>query len=86
MELAERMSLLGTESAFEVLARAKALDYVVQRVGEDVLLFASDWPHGDTAWPEAVNQVVEWQGISDTAKRKILGENALRLCSRIGEG
>ena len=59
------------------------LDYVVNRVGEDVLLFASDWPHGDTAWPEAVNQVVEWEGISDTAKRKILGENALRLCARI---
>lgn len=59
------------------------LDYVVQRVGEDVLLFASDWPHGDTAWPEAVSQVAEWETITDTAKRKILGENALRLCTRI---
>lgn len=59
------------------------LDYVVQRMGADMLLFATDWPHGDTAWPEAVQQVVEWDGISDEDKRKILGENALRLCPRI---
>ena len=59
------------------------LETVVGVVGEDVLLFATDWPHGDTAWPEGVNQVVEWPGLSDTAKRKILGENAMRLCPRI---
>ena len=59
------------------------LESVVEVVGEDVLLFATDWPHGDTAWPEAVQQVVEWPGLSDSAKRKILGENALRLCPRL---
>ena len=52
-------------------------------LGEDVLLFATDWPHGDTAWPSAVDQVVEWAGLNDNAKMKILGENALRLCPLI---
>ena len=61
----------------------RTLESVVQCVGEDVLLFATDWPHGDTAWPEAVQQVVEWPGLTDSAKRKILGENALRLCPRL---
>ncbi|MFN0073115.1 MAG: amidohydrolase family protein [Chloroflexota bacterium] len=59
------------------------LEHVVSVIGEDVLLFATDWPHGDTAWPQAVQQVVEWPGLSDSAKRKILGENALRLCPRL---
>ena len=61
----------------------RTLESVVQVVGEDVLLFATDWPHGDTAWPEAVQQVVEWPGLSDSAKKKILGENAMRLCPRL---
>ena len=61
----------------------RTIEQVVDFVGEDVLLFASDWPHGDTAWPEAVQQVVEWPGLTDSAKRKILGENALRLCPRL---
>ena len=59
------------------------LESVVDVVGEDVLLFATDWPHGDTAWPTGVEQVVEWPGLSDSAKRKILGENAMRLCPRL---
>ncbi len=61
----------------------RTLESVVQCVGEDVLLFATDWPHGDTSWPEAVQQVTEWPGLSDRAKRKILGENAKRLCPRL---
>jgi predicted TIM-barrel fold metal-dependent hydrolase len=55
----------------------------VEVLGEDVLLFATDWPHSDTAWPEAVKQVVDWPQISVDAKRKILGANAQRLCPRI---
>ncbi len=61
----------------------RTLEWVVQYVGEDVLLFATDWPHGDSAWPEAVQQVMEWPGLSDGVKRKILGENAMRLCPRL---
>jgi len=63
----------------------RTLEHVVDYVGEDVLLFATDWPHGDTAWPQAVQQVVEWPGLSDGAKRKILGENAMRLCPRLAD-
>ena len=59
------------------------LESVVDVVGEDVLLFATDWPHGDTAWPTGVDQVMEWPRLSDSAKRKILGENAMRLCPRL---
>ncbi len=63
----------------------RSIEYVVKTIGEDVLLFATDWPHGDTAWPQAVQQVVEWPSLTDSAKRKILGENAMRLCPRLRE-
>jgi len=61
----------------------RSLEFCVQELGEDIWLFASDWPHGDTAWPEAVEQVVKRPGLTDRAKRKILSENALRLCPRL---
>ena len=51
----------------------------VEELGEDMWLFASDWPHGDTGWPEAVQQTVDRPRLTDSARRKILGENAARL-------
>lgn len=61
----------------------RSLPFCVQELGEDLWLFASDWPHGDTAWPESVHQVVERPGLTERAKRKILSENAMRLCPRL---
>ncbi len=61
----------------------RSLEWVVGQVGEDVLLFATDWPHGDTAWPEAVSQVMEWPGLSPAALQKLLSGNAMRLCPRL---
>jgi predicted TIM-barrel fold metal-dependent hydrolase len=61
----------------------RSIDFCVQELGEDLWLFATDWPHGDTAWPESVQQIVERPGLSAQAKRKMLGENALRLCPRL---
>ena len=48
-----------------------------------VWLFASDWPHGGTAGPDSVEQTVGRPRLSEDAKRKILAENALRLCPRL---
>jgi predicted TIM-barrel fold metal-dependent hydrolase len=62
-----------------------SIAYCVQELGEDMWLFASDWPHADTAWPEAVGQIVNTLGLPESAKRKILGENAMRLCPRLRE-
>jgi predicted TIM-barrel fold metal-dependent hydrolase len=61
----------------------RSLPFCVQELGEDLWLFATDWPHGDTAWPESVEQVVKRPELTDRAKRKILSENALRLCPRL---
>jgi predicted TIM-barrel fold metal-dependent hydrolase len=63
----------------------RSLEFCVQELGEDMWLFATDWPHGDTAWPEGVQQVVQRPGLSERAKGKILGENAMRLCPRLRE-
>ncbi len=61
----------------------RSIPFCVQELGEDLWLFASDWPHGDTAWPESVPQITDRKELSESAKRKMLGENALRLCPRL---
>jgi predicted TIM-barrel fold metal-dependent hydrolase len=43
--------------------------------GEDSVCFASDWPHHDFDHPSKVLQIP----LSDEARRKIMGQNALRL-------
>jgi len=61
----------------------RSVEFCVQELGEDLWLFATDWPHGDTAWPESVQQITDRRGLSATARRKLLGQNALRLCPRL---
>jgi uncharacterized protein len=47
--------------------------------GEDRTVFASDWPHHDFDHPRAVFNLP----VSDAARRKMMGENALGLMPRI---
>jgi uncharacterized protein len=47
---------------------------VLDFIGEDRLLFASDYPHPDHKWPETV-EAIRALPISDTAKQKVLWDN-----------
>jgi uncharacterized protein len=55
------------------------LPYVIERVGDNNILFASDYPHWDGMFPYVVSTIRERNDISDQSKRKFLGENAKRL-------
>jgi len=57
----------------------KMIPIAAEWVGEDQLLYASDYPHWDSDWPNTVSTVRERTDLSDTMKRKLLGENALRF-------
>ena len=61
------------------------LDHCVEALGEDVWLFATDYPHSGSPWPHGVQHVTDRAELSESAKAKILGENALRLCPRLTE-
>lgn len=55
------------------------LPYVMERVGQDLILFASDYPHWDGNFPYMVSTVRGRKDISEEAKQKILCQNAKRL-------
>ena len=60
-------------------AEESMLPAVLEHVGEDRVLYASDFPHWDCSFPNSVRHISERQNLSDAAKRKVLGDNAARL-------
>ncbi len=58
---------------------ADDLASIVQAIGDDRVLFASDYPHWDSTFPGAPKAILDRTDIGPEAKKKILGENALRL-------
>ncbi len=64
---------------FFVAARGdeRTLPAVVELVGDDNLLFNTDYPHPDGTWPWGMQRLAE-QPIPEESKRKILWHNAVR--------
>ncbi len=55
---------------------------VVRRLGADNIVVSSDYPHQDSAYPEASQKIFETfdqEGLADEARRKILWDNCARL-------
>ncbi|TMA82090.1 MAG: amidohydrolase [Deltaproteobacteria bacterium] len=57
--------------------------HCVQELGEDIWLFATDYPHIGVAFPDGAQAAVDRPGLTQSAKRKILGANAQRLFPRL---
>lgn len=64
---------------FAMEPEEKTLPYVVDRIGADKILFASDYPHWDGMFPNVTSTIRGRTDISDDTKAKVLGENAKRF-------
>ena len=57
----------------------ETLPYVIDRIGDDKIVFASDYPHWDGMFPHVTSTIRARKDISDRAKARVLGENAKRF-------
>lgn len=55
------------------------LPMIIELIGDGNIVYSTDYPHGDSDFPHAVDELLELQGVSDEAKRKILWDNCARL-------
>lgn len=55
------------------------LGEVIESIGAERVLFASDYPHWDAKLAGSPQAVMDRTDIADAAKRRIMGENAARL-------
>jgi predicted TIM-barrel fold metal-dependent hydrolase len=53
-----------------------ALPLFLELYGDRCVMYASDYPHWDTGWPETSREIVEREDLSDATKDRILGQNA----------
>jgi hypothetical protein len=51
----------------------------VKLVGENQIVYASDFPHWDHSYPASIDEIRDRGDLSDAQKRKILADNARRL-------
>lgn len=57
----------------------KELPMIIELVGDDNIVFSTDYPHGDSDFPHAVEEFLEMPGVSEESRRKILWNNCARL-------
>ena len=69
--------------SIEIPEGLKLTNSVIDLVGEDVLMYASDYPHGESHFPESVELVLEWD-MPRARKNKLFWDNALKLYARCG--
>jgi predicted TIM-barrel fold metal-dependent hydrolase len=59
------------------------VEWVIQKLGDDTLVFSTDYPHSDSHFPEATNLFLKLP-LSEASKRKILWDNCARLYNLAG--
>ncbi len=52
------------------------LPLFVERFGDRCVMYASDYPHWDTGWPNTSREILERPDLSETTKERILSQNA----------
>lgn len=51
----------------------------IRRLGDDSLVFSTDYPHADSNFPNATSTFLTMDGVSKSSKRKIMWDNCARL-------
>lgn len=69
--------------SIEIPEGLKLTNSVIDLVGEDVLMYASDYPHGESHFPESVDLVLDWD-MPRARKNKLFWDNAVKLYARCG--
>jgi predicted TIM-barrel fold metal-dependent hydrolase len=80
MEDARRPSEIFRDHIFGCFISDEAGLANVERIGEDNIMFESDYPHSDSNWPHARKMLAESLAhLPDHIARKIAEDNARRL-------
>jgi predicted TIM-barrel fold metal-dependent hydrolase len=62
----------------------QSLRHTIEALGEDTLMFATDYPHSESWFPKSVEVVLGWRSLPDGVRRKLLWDNAARCYRRYG--
>jgi predicted TIM-barrel fold metal-dependent hydrolase len=69
--------------SIEIPEGERLTNSVIDLLGEDVLMYASDYPHGESWFPESATTVLGWK-MPPERRRKLFWDNAVKLYARCG--
>jgi predicted TIM-barrel fold metal-dependent hydrolase len=52
---------------------------VTSFIGDDVLMYGSDYPHSECQFPDSVDNILGWASLKPDTRRKLLWDNATRF-------
>jgi len=88
-ELRQRPSDYVTSGRYfqsiEIPEGAALTNAVIDLLGDEVLMYASDYPHGESHFPKSAETVLGWE-MPEARKRKLFWDNATRLYARADVG
>jgi hypothetical protein len=61
------------------------LPYVLDNIGQEVVMYASDYAHWDSEFPHSVDNLVAIKGLREDQKKRVLGANAAKWFG-LGDG
>ncbi len=65
--------------AFSCEPDEAALPQTIAALGDSCIMYASDYPHGDSKWPDTVRSIRGIPGLSEETLQRILADNAARF-------
>src|SRR5438093_754416 len=80
MLAADGSHVLGDERFTPIYEEAqRLLPQALERVGENQIVYASDFPHWDHSFPGSIDEIRDRRDLTDTQKRKVLADNSRTL-------
>ena len=68
--------------SIQIYEGEQSLRHAFEALGEDTLMFATDYPHSESWFPKSAEIVLGWTSLTESARRKLLWDNALRCYHR----
>ncbi len=62
----------------------QSLRHAIEALGDETLMFATDYPHSESWFPKSVDAVLGWTSLPETTRRRLLWDNAARCYRRYG--
>jgi len=62
----------------ELYEGAATVRSIIELVGDDAIMYQSDYPHDQCKFPTSTDVVLSWEGLSESTMRKLMSENAER--------
>ena len=52
---------------------------VTNILGDELLMYASDYPHSECQFPDSIDNILAWQTLKPETRKKLFWDNAARF-------